>query len=200
MSRPSLARRALMAGVASLAAVSLTAGAAAAASLTVDDGRGDVWKFNMDAESEDDLYVPAPGQKNGDVTRVVFRHTDKRVVMRSKFAELDAVGRSFGIAVRMRDQDGKKRLAYVETTRRDRAGSSALQTMRGKDIECNVKHKVNYDKNVVKLSFPRTCVGNPRYLQFTTVDYLAMRSDFYLDNPHNAKAEPKGWTKRVRHG
>lgn len=194
---PSL-RRALVVGVATLAALPLAAGAASAGELTLTDARGDMWTMNPDTTS-DVMYVPAPNAKNGDFIRSTFRLTAKRVTVVSKFVDVAKVGK-YDFSMRMRDQNTKKHIVDVRATPRNRAGSATLSTYSGSPVDCTVSHKIDYDRNTVRVSFPAKCIGTPRYLQFTALDFIEGKTTFWIDNPHHEKAIPRGWTTRVRRG
>ncbi|MGH3330220.1 MAG: hypothetical protein ACRDPJ_02845 [Nocardioidaceae bacterium] len=199
MSRPSI-RRALVAALATVASLPLAAGAASAAEVTVTDTRGDMWVTNPDITSDGPAYVKAPRSTYGDFLRTTFAHTDKRVAVRAAFVELERTGGKYYFAMRMRDQDGKRHVVSVEATRNNRAGKALLETPGGREIDCPVARKIDYARNTVTVSFPRACINNPRWLQFTAANMRFAGGKGYIDNPHDTKADPKAWTSRVRRG
>lgn len=192
-----LLRRAAV-GVATLAALPLVAAPAFAAQLSVTDARGDMWIIEEGTTSPS----PAPGASIGDIVRTTFRHTDSKVVVRARFVELQPTGKRFRMWVDMRDQDGRKTYAAVDSTRRNRDGRSWLMSNRGVDIECTVRHSIDYERNTVRVAFPRRCLDNPRYLQFRAMSEH-VRGDWswaYLDNALSAKAPNQAWSDKVRKG
>ena len=195
-------RRALVAAV-TLAAVpaslALAAAPASAASLEVVDATGDMKTFNQDPES-DAFWVAAPEQSDGDVKSVVFAHAAKRVTITARFVELEPTGQ-FAFAARMRDQNGKKHQLLVESTPRNRDGKAELAKYNSEEkVACNVTHMIDFERNLVRVAFPRTCIGNPRTLEFTAANYRQVNRSFFIDNPHNTRPSTNVWTAKVRQG
>jgi hypothetical protein len=197
LSRTSV-RRAL-AGLVAVAVVPALTVPAHAASTAVEDARGDMWTLNQDPES-DAAFDKAPGAREGDFVRTSYTHTDRRVVVTAKFRDLAKVGGQLYYSTRMRDQDGKKHIVNVIATRANRAGRATLTTYGGDRVDCNVVHRIDYAENKIRVSLPRTCVDTPRRLEFTSAIYRAVGGTWYLDNPHNERAVPRGWTSGVRAG
>lgn len=196
------AHRALVA-LAALAVVpvslAMTAAPASAATLSVVDATGDLWTFDDDPKS-DRFWKRAPERADGDLVRTTYAHSTRRVSVTSKFRALEPTGR-LSWATRMRDQSGKKHVVTVETGPKHRAGRATLTDYRDNRIACDVRHLVDYDRKVVRISFPRRCIGDPRILEFTT---MAMRvhgtMSLFIDNPHNTRPTSNAWTTGVRRG
>ena len=94
------------AAAAAIAILPLTAAPVSAAQLTLNDARGDMW-FIEEGSTEPD---PAPTARVGDFVRATFRHTDRRVEVRSKFVEL----RRTGLMTRMVEQNAAEALAIAD--------------------------------------------------------------------------------------
>ncbi|HEU4910516.1 MAG TPA: hypothetical protein VFV76_01330 [Actinomycetes bacterium] len=186
------------AAAAAIAILPLTAAPVSAAQLTLKDARGDMW-FIEEGSTEPD---PAPTARVGDFVRATFRHTDRRVEVRSKFVELRRTGRQFEMFVTMRDQDHREAIAMVRTSRQDRDGRTRLFTGRGRDIACNIRHRVDYTRNTVRISFPRLCLDNPRWLRFQATSSQSGRSlrFAHVDDPSTAGEPSLALTGRVRSG
>ena len=184
--------------VAVVATLPVISSPALAAHVTVDDTRHDMWRV----EEGGTQPAPRPKAAIGDFVRASFKHSDARVRVTAKFVELARTGRRFALWVDVRNEDGKKTIAGVITTRRDRGGRALLMTNRGRDIDCRVRHSIDYKQDTVRVSFPRRCIDNPRYLQFRAMSEHVRRNwaYAYLDNPHNNKAVSRSWTEKVRHG
>ena len=167
-----------------------------AADLTVTDGRGDMWVIREGSTTA----AQAPRASIGDFVRTTFRHTDRRVAVRSKFVELAREGRRFRMWVDLRDQAGRRVFALVETTRRDRNGRTRMFTGSGRDIACNISHRVDYAQNTVRVSFPRRCLNNPRTLQFRTMSEFSRQNLRFarVDNPSNQRAASRAWSRPLR--
>lgn len=188
--------RCVSAAVAVIVTLTFTA-PAFAADVTVSDGRGDMWVIQEGATTAD----RAPRESVGDFVRTTFKHTTSRVVVRSKFVDLAREGRLFRMWVDLRDQTGRKFLALVETTPRDRNGHTRLMPGNGgRDIVCNISHRVDYARNTVRVSFPRSCLSNPRTLQFRALSEFSRQNLSFarIDNPHNQRATSRAWTQPLR--
>lgn len=186
------------AAAAAIAILPLTAAPVSAAQLTLNDARGDMWVIEEGSTEPD----PAPAARVGDFVRATFRHTDRRVEVRSKFVELRRTGRRFEMFVTMRDQNRRETIAMVRTSRQDLNGRTRLFTARGQDIACNIRHRVNYARNTVRISFPRRCVDNPRWLRFQATSSQSARSlrFAHVDDPNSAAEPSLALTGRVRRG
>ena len=169
------------------------------------DGTGDMWGVQEGATNP----KPEPAASIGDFVRVTFIHSDTRVVVKSTFVELKPTGNLFSLGMLMRDQDGTRTHAAVSAgrnringvaTHTDRDGKVELANDQSGDIDCRVQHSLDYQRNTVLVSFPRECVGNPKYLQFRMFsEYYNDQNYTYVDNPHNIKNFPgSAWTDKVR--
>lgn len=199
MTRFTALRRALIA-TSAVAVLPLAAAPAVAADLTVEDARKDVYTIQIVGEGpeEEVRWVKDPSIRQGDVVRTTYRHTDKRVSIRTKFVELER-GAQLRMYGRMRAQDGKKYSFQLVSTKRNPAGRASLRSYRGdKLLDCAVKARVDFAKNTAMLSFPRTCVNNPRALEFTIMSIGGTRRNPGFDNAQSESFRPFGWTSKVR--
>jgi hypothetical protein len=190
--------QALAASAAALTLIPLAAAPALAGRLVVDDPRGDMLKVEEGATSGE----PAPGATIGDVVRTGFRHTDHRVRVRVRFADLAPTGKRLNLWMDLRDEDGRKFILGVEATRADRDGHPILMTWRGRDVDCRVHHRIRYGKDVIRVSVPRRCLGGPQSLRFRVLTEH-VRGDWtyaYLDNGLSEDMDDRTWSRRVRRG
>ena len=183
---------------AALVLVPLTASPADAARLTLHDARGDMGKIEEGAT----VTEPAPGATIGDFTRTRFWHTDRRVAVKASFVEVNRTGRRFILWVDVRDERGKEFILGVRATKRDRGGHTILMTGNGRDIDCAVWHRIDYDRNFVRVGLPRRCLGNPRTVRFGVLSEHVRRSLSYawLDNGLGSEIGERQWRRRLRHG
>ncbi len=181
-----------------MALVPLPGAAAVASSLTVSDPRGDMVRVDEGGTNP----RPAPGAAVGDVVRSTFRHTDRRVIVRVKFADLARTGKRLNLWVDLRDERGRTFILGVEATRRDRNGHPILMTDRGRDIPCAVSHRIRYGRNVIRASVPRRCLDTPTSVQFRVLTEHVRRSwaYAYLDNGLSENLEDRRWTRPLRRG
>ena len=186
---------AVMAGTA--VALTVVAGPAAAERVTVVDRRGDVLKVEEGATSG----VPAP-DSTFDVWRSTFAHTADRVVVRVLFDDLRRTGKRLQVWVNL--QDGRDRTSYVgvEAVPGERDGTAWLMGNRGQDRPCRVRHRIDYARDVVRVSLPRTCLGSPRVLGFGLLTEHVRRTWRYawLDDGLSPTVGPVEWTRRLAAG
>jgi hypothetical protein len=184
--------------VAAASTLVLAAPTAGAARLGLDDALGDMW---LVAEGSTEA-TSAPRARVGDFTRVTFRHTESRIVVKALFVELVPEGRRFRMWTDMRAGNGRETFALVQATPRDRDGRTRLLTGRGRDISCGMAHRIDYGRNLVRLSVPRACVGSPRAVRFRVASEYSRRNLRFarVDHPHDSGAPNLAWTRRVRTG
>jgi hypothetical protein len=196
----SSARPALRVAAAALAVAlaPMSAPSASAARLTVADARGDMVKVDEGGGNP----RPAPGATIGDAVRTTFRHTDHRVVVRVRFAELARTGKRLNLWVELRDETRHTTTLGVEATRADRDGHPILMTNRGRDIDCAVAHRINYRRDVIRASVPRRCLGRPESVKFRVLTEHVRRSwaYAYLDNALSRNLDDRSWTDPVPRG
>jgi hypothetical protein len=141
-----------------------TAGTALAQDLSVTDASGDVYSYTQDT----DPGTAEPTVANGDIVKTVFRHTDSRVSARVKFRDLRRRSADAQIEIfRIVTNEGVRRdvALYAGDSPYRWSGTTEMSRPNGKTVACNITHQINYDTNVVTVSFPRTCVSSPRWIQ-----------------------------------
>lgn len=138
-----------------------TAGSASADDLAVKDAKGDMVTFDMDTETT----TPAPGVKNGDVLRTVFHHNERRIAVRVKFNDLARRGQVLSEGLRIVTNEGVRREVSIFAGPHMWRGQTMMNRPNGNPVDCAIKHNLAYDTNVLTLSFPRTCVSNPRWVR-----------------------------------
>jgi hypothetical protein len=199
----SVAGRVVAALLLSASTVLVSASPANAAEVVLKDGRGDMWRINFD-EKTGEGYLPAPNATNGDVLRVKIRHTDTHVVIREKFVDLRRAGDLLVIGGSIRTNEGVRRELAIWAEPGNWKGAVEFSGRRGQDAGCPVKHVIDYGANTALIKIPRLCLRDPRWVQLQLADGTMMGGyqnfRFLIDNPHNAQAEPKGWTSRIRRG
>ncbi len=158
-----------------------TAGAASAANLAVDDARGDVLAYDGSSETEAD-GTPAPGVRNGDVLRTTFQHRDRRIAIRMKYADLRRRGDVFAHEMRIVTNDSKRWDVVVYAAPQMWRGQAEMARGNGNPVECKIAHRIDYDTDVLVVSFPRTCVGKPRWVRIGAGGWWMDGSQFYMDD------------------
>lgn len=198
MTRPLSRARLAAAAAAATLAVPLVAVPAAAQEVTVRDARGDMIRVE---EGGSDPH-PAPRATIGDVMKTTFRHTDRRVIVRTKLVALEPTGRRFNVWVDVQNGARRSWFVGVEATRRDREGHTIFMTERGNDVACVVQHRINYDQNVVRVSVPRRCLDTPRLVRFRLLTEHVRRTWDYawLDNGLAVSMDDRHWTRWLTRG
>ena len=197
MKHLTLLRRTAAAAVA-VAVLPALAAPADAARRAVDDVSGDMIRVDEGGSNP----TAAPGAAVGDFLHTVYNHTEKRVFVTARFVDLAPTGKRFTVWVEMRNQDHRKWFAGLQATPKNRAGEGFLMTNRGKDIACDLRLRIDYDRNFLRAGFPRTCLDNPRWLQFSTLSEQVRRSwkHAWLDNAQTKAIGNRVWSTKVRHG
>jgi hypothetical protein len=183
-------------------------GPATAQTVTVNDARGDVLRYTMTfdetAEPTEPVGVAAPGVTNGDVVRTTIGHTAKRVAVRVKFADLKRTGEFRGDFLSLRTNEGVRREVSLMAGPGMWRGEVEMTRPNGRPVRCAVQHRINYDTNVVRMSFPRRCASAPRWVQVGLGSMWA-GSDmetFYMDDAQldGQVRDILVWSPRVRRG
>lgn len=203
--------RSLRRGAAAFAlACGLTAtsfGPAAAQTVTVNDARGDVMRYTMpvdDTAEPDPEGVVDPAVTNGDVLRTTIRHSARRVAVRVKFVDLRRAGMFRGDFLSLRTNEGVRREVSLMAGTGMWRGEADMTRPSGHPVKCAIRHRINYDTNVVKLSFPRRCASSPRWVQVGLGSMWAGADmeTFYMDDAQTdgEVRDVLVWSPRVRRG
>jgi hypothetical protein len=176
------------------------AGPATAQSLTHADQRGDVQSFSMESEEQ----TPAPNVKNGDIVRTALHHRQHRIAVRIKFAQLRRVGFRSD-AIRIVTNEGVRRHVLTHAGPRMWRGEAEMYRPNGRPVECDIKLGMNYDKNVVNVSFPRSCVSDPRWVRLGVGSFWSQTdsdSAFVDDALRDGKVSENGFklSSRLKRG
>lgn len=160
-------RRLARATVTTVLAAGLSLGSAVAAdaqNLTVRDARGDMVSLTESVDGAT-TQTPAPEVSNGDIVRSVFRHERRRISVRVKFADLERVDGLRMDVVQLVTNERLHRDVLVVAGPGMRRGDAQMSAPR-RDVRCRgLRWRIDYDLNVVRVSFPRSCVSNPRWIK-----------------------------------
>ena len=157
-----------------------TGGVASAQTLTVNDARGDVHSLSGDSSTP----VAEPDVKNGDILRTVLRHNRGRISARVKFADVNRTGDMRGDVMRIRTNEGITRDVSITAGPHMWRGTAEMSRPNGNTVKCDIDHKIDYDNNLVTLSFPRSCVSNPRWVRIGlgSIWIRSSSQKYYLDD------------------
>jgi hypothetical protein len=170
----------------------LAAAPAAAESVGLADPRGDTWTTNQHYEWE-----RHDGRSQADLTRVRIAHNEHAVVVRARYAHLNRTGLTFQLGASIRTDQGKTSYATVRRDRGQWRGTSGISERRRPQRDCGVTHRIDYERDVVRLRIPRECLDGPRWVRLQVRTSWGTHEDTVTDNPHNTRAHPQGWTRRL---
>jgi len=171
-------------------------------SITTTDRSGDVWALNTGPGPSDHTRVPK--RRQADIRRTVIDHRAHRVVIRTSFFELRRQGRYLNVAGRLRTNTGLVRYASVlagprSMPHRWRGRSFLARRAGAKPTDCSTRHRINYTTNRVVLRIPRTCLGNPRWVQGGFGVATLTGNQFYADDAASPgpAARFRGYGRRI---
>ena len=165
-----------------VALLTMLPGPVAAEIVTDRDAGGDMASFAF----YEGPYRPAPEQRRNDVRGVRFVHTADRVIVRVDFFRLVAVGGNQEVRIDVFTNEGFGFGRSINLTAREDhwAGYTYMSRDQGGIVQCEVGHKIDYEANMAKVAFPRSCASNPRWVRFEIVAARTNMADdtIYLDD------------------
>lgn len=194
------------AGAAALSFALLAPASAYADRWSGTDEAGDVEGFNYDPDPEPcgtitDLDGSA--DTNTDITRLDVRHTRRAVVVTTRFRDIKSA-REQNLSINLRASTGGYELyLYREApssrpwqvysdlwTEPDYPDPDDVPECHGfglvvDGVRCRIEHEIDFADELIRLSLPRTCIGNPRWVRVAAqtsrfVDH-GSTFDFYSD-------------------
>ncbi len=195
-SRPRLATIALATSAVLLGG----AGAASAQTLTLRDPHHDMWKTTDAGKT----FTATPKQTDGDVLRATLSYGGRNIVLTEHFAQLRKVDAGDVYTLGLRTNTHLRRLVFVEAVRTNWAGMTWMDrpSNLSKPVSCDgLKEHIAYPRRLVRVVVPASCLNNPRWVQFTTINmHIKSSSLMYADNPLNTQGKPHGWSAQVHRG
>ena len=177
-SRSTRSTRAL--GIAALCAalVAVTPGAAQAQTVTDPDAVGDVITFN-----EDDADVPVPERTLNDVSATTLTHSARRVAIRLEYVDLSKRADDYqGLFIAVVTDEGARRRVSLDAWQGHWSGENQMYGRNYRDVRCAVRHDIDYEANTMKVSFPRRCASNPRWVKFRAISYAQGDEGYFADD------------------
>ncbi len=173
------------AGAAGLA-LALLAPAAHADRWSSTDGAGDVRGWHFDPEPKPcgtDTEVDGSAEANEDITRLIVRHTRRNMVVTTHFRDLDA-GLEQMVTVYLRTATGgfwldverfqgargkwriitflSKAPRYPDPEDINECGGFGIISF---DIGCRIQREIDADQDFLRVTVPRNCLKNPRWVR-----------------------------------
>ncbi len=170
---------------------------AQAQTLTDPDTVGDVITFNAN-----DAVVPVPKRTLNDVARTRLRHGTTRVAIRVDYVDLKKGGDVQAINIAMVTNEVRRNLQLVAYPRHW-SGETEMVNGKWREVRCDgVRRRIDYQANYMRVSFPRRCASNPRWVKFQVV--ASARADGYYaddalsDRPISSQdSNDLAWSGRV---
>ena len=191
-------RRCAVAIAVTTSVVLLGSATAQAQTLTVRDGRHDVWAGAASDRLAD--FTPSPHQRAGDVVMARLRYGPHNVVLTQRFVRLARNGDGDVFGFRLRTQSRVHRMIQVQAFPGGWAGSVSMRRPNGRAVSCDgLREHIDYARDQVQVIVPESCLRDPRWVQFSALSAHITRADRWLvDNPHNDQATFRDWSARVR--
>ena len=171
-----------------------------AGSRTLVDGRGDVWALDSPEFGQN---TQVPDRQQGDIIRTVFAHHDRKVVVRTTFVQLDRVGQMWVMPIKLRTSTGMvRRISLIAGPDQfTNWWRGSLTRANGAPMEC-ANHRIDYVANVVQVRIPRTCLGDPRWVQGSLATATFTPAALFADNPVHEGPTVRfpGFTTRIFRG
>jgi len=163
--------------VASMCAAFVAAAPATAQAQTVSDADtvGDMITFN-----QDDAVVLAPERTVNDVSHTSMAHRARRVAIEVDYVDLKKrTGEFQSLHVFMKTNEGARRDVTLIAEPHLWSGATMMFRGNGASMRCAVRHVIDYEANVMRVSFPGRCASNPRWVKFR-IQASAQGADGYF--------------------
>lgn len=150
--------------VAALCAAFVAAAPATAQAQTVSDADtvGDMITFN-----DDDAVVLAPERTLNDVSNTTLAHRARRVAIAVDYVDLKKrAGEVQRLNIDVSTNEGVRRDVVLMAEPQLWSGAAMMFRGNGASMRCAVRHAIDYEANVMRVSFPRRCASNPRWVKF----------------------------------
>jgi hypothetical protein len=171
---PRRSTRLLLALMMSAGLVAATPGVASADTVTNRDAAKDMAKYSGDR------FKAAPRYRINDVVSTRLTHSKKKVGAELSLARLQKAGDSMWY-VSIIPSKGATLDAILFAGKGNWAGTLAVSGPRGEQVSCG-KHKINYKKDVVRITLPRDCVGKGRSVRFRIGSMSVKNDDSFMDD------------------
>lgn len=157
-------RTSLRAAVLATAALLFAAIPAHAAKVVVKDPTGDVYTTTMEIQT----FTPIGTRLNADVKRTVITHDRKAVTVKASYTDLAKNSDVISLGTFVRTNAGLKRdLTFVALPGKRKGLVTLSRHNSIKEVACKgLSHRIDYSGNTIRITVPRICIGNPRWVQF----------------------------------
>ena len=169
-----------------------TAAPASADTRTLKDGRGDTWNVTQDVPTKQG------GHPEGDLRKVVIKHTARKLVVTSRFQNLKKAGQGVGAYANIDVPGDVSYGAGVFGTPGAWKGQTSFYASDG--TTCEPSRRMNYRTDVARLSVPTRCLGRPDWVRLQVYGQFAPNQDkYFIDSAHGVKLDSQ-YTRRIERG
>ena len=145
------------------------------------DKAGDMVTVTFDEEGED--IVAAPWRKRNDVTRTRLAHSARRIAVEVEYVDLaKKAGEIQVLDIAMKTNEGARRYLQVAAYAKHWSGETEMYDGQWRSLRCSVRHSIDYEADVVKVSFPRRCASNPRWVWFRVGSLVESDKGLFADD------------------
>jgi hypothetical protein len=150
-----------------MAVLGAAAAPASAARVLTPDSSGDTWSRGTDG-----VFSEAGSRVNTDVVASAVRHTMQRVNASVRYDDLVRSTDHVVTPVRVHASNGRTYLLRVTAGPGDRDGTARLVRYTGTGaqtarVACSgLRHSISYADDLVAVNVPRSCLGNPAWVQY----------------------------------
>jgi hypothetical protein len=139
-------------------------------------------------------YVPAPAQLQGDIVSIRVSFARRAVWIRYRLQDLAATGNGnfhlIGIT-----SDRRERSVQIDAFPGHWEGRAVTTNPHGAAVACAVTHRIDYDRNRIRLRLPRTCLGKATWVRVGVRTTVAGTTYAYVDD-----ARATGYSATLHYG
>lgn len=139
-------------------------------------------------------YVLAPKVVQGDIVASRVAHARRAIWIRLRLRELTATTNGSFLRIGIAS-DRRYRAIEIDAFPGHWTGQSVTTNSRGLVVACAVRHRIDYDRNLVTLRVPRTCLGKPRWVRVGLRLTTAGATYAFVDD-----ARASGYSTRLVYG
>ena len=172
--------------------------AAHAGTYSAPDASGDVVMYDFSGDSETPVKVP--DRTDGDIVNSRVVHGPNRLTMEVRYRDLVASGGTIVHDFRIGTNNHRVREIGIVAGPGKWQGRHVVVNKRGKRVRCHGVHwSLQYGANLVRVSVPRRCLGNPKWVHVGIGTLEETGSSLYLDdaNTNGTFGETTKWGPRV---
>lgn len=176
-----------------LSAVGLATGAVLAATLTTGSPASAEVIHHKDAahdvrwqplQQTGDSSRPATHRREGDVVRTTVNHHAGVVSVSVKYRQLSRTGQGTAHVFVFRTDRGLSRTVELYADQHNWKGVVTFEAPGTRTPRCEVSHHIDYARNRVTVTVPRSCLHEPRWVRVGSGDGMLVANRLYADDAY----------------